>query len=387
MERETGFEPATLALARRCSTTELFPPRSQKKRNYTGSTREASRRGDRELGSDQLLDRRNVTLRQVLGDERIDRKREELTGNRKDEHAWRGAIGWRRAGLTQGNREPGSVGMPAASVLHSNLRHIDSTLLRAQAEVPQTVTVMPDQAERTAGRKLLAALAGQDRALHTGDRFPLELDPYHITDDLLDQLVFIAEDGAPFLFKPFLLQRVPNLEVIGVGVQSRADLAAVGKLPCPQVLVLHVLQEPGGRGAVSPLPGEHGAALFQIKTDIRQSFKRLFGRDMVVQDLEFRGFLRHLFQDRPRISEVHEHHPTPRAADRRREPVVGRNELGRRIPLPDGPGSTEPVGAVGMVEDEIRNHNELAYHDPGARERVGTRNCTVASSVVKHSTR
>ena len=25
MERETGFEPATLALARRCSTTELFP--------------------------------------------------------------------------------------------------------------------------------------------------------------------------------------------------------------------------------------------------------------------------------------------------------------------------------------------------------------------------
>ena len=25
LERETGFEPATLALARRCSTTELFP--------------------------------------------------------------------------------------------------------------------------------------------------------------------------------------------------------------------------------------------------------------------------------------------------------------------------------------------------------------------------
>ena len=25
MERKTGFEPATLALARRCSTTELFP--------------------------------------------------------------------------------------------------------------------------------------------------------------------------------------------------------------------------------------------------------------------------------------------------------------------------------------------------------------------------
>src|SRR3989442_5408584 len=48
MERETGFEPATLALARRCSTTELFPPRSQEKRNYTGITREASRRGDGE---------------------------------------------------------------------------------------------------------------------------------------------------------------------------------------------------------------------------------------------------------------------------------------------------------------------------------------------------
>jgi hypothetical protein len=27
MERETGFEPATPALARQCSTTELFPHR------------------------------------------------------------------------------------------------------------------------------------------------------------------------------------------------------------------------------------------------------------------------------------------------------------------------------------------------------------------------
>ena len=29
LERETGFEPATLALARRCSTTELFPRPSE----------------------------------------------------------------------------------------------------------------------------------------------------------------------------------------------------------------------------------------------------------------------------------------------------------------------------------------------------------------------
>jgi len=28
MEREKGFEPSTLALARRCSTTELFPQNS-----------------------------------------------------------------------------------------------------------------------------------------------------------------------------------------------------------------------------------------------------------------------------------------------------------------------------------------------------------------------
>ena len=32
LERETGFEPATLALARRCSTTELFPHRQSQKR-------------------------------------------------------------------------------------------------------------------------------------------------------------------------------------------------------------------------------------------------------------------------------------------------------------------------------------------------------------------
>src|SRR3989449_40857 len=252
MERETGFEPATLALARRCSTTELFPPRSQKKRNYTGITREASRRG------------------------------EGLTGNWQDEHVWRRAIGWRRAGFTQVNREPGSVGVPAAAVLHGDLCHIGSTLLRAQAEVPPTVTVMPDQTERTAGRKLLTDLAGQDRALHAGDRFSLELDPDHVTDDLLDQFVFVPEDGAPFLLKPFLFQRVPDLEVIRVGVQSRVDLAAVGKLPRPQVLVLHVLQEPGWCGAVGPLPGQHGTALVQVKMDVRQSSKRLLGRDMVV---------------------------------------------------------------------------------------------------------
>src|SRR2546426_5142285 len=210
------------------------------------------------------------------------RRGEGLTGNWQDEYVWRRAIGWRRAGFTQGNRDPGGGGMPPTAVLHGDLPHIGSTLLRAQAEVPQTMTVMPDQAERTAGRKLLADLAGQDRALHTGDRFSLELDPYHITDDLLDQLVFVAEDGAPFLFKPFLLQRVPDLEVIGIGVQSRADLTAVGKLPRPQVLVLHVLQEPAGRGVVGPLPDEHGTALFQVKMDVRQSSKRLFGRDMVV---------------------------------------------------------------------------------------------------------
>src|SRR5436309_11956351 len=279
MERETVFEPAAVAWQRRSSPTGQFPRRSQKKRNYTDITREASRRG------------------------------EGLTGNWQDEHIGRRAIGWRRAGLTQGNREPGSVGMPAAAVLHGDLRHIDSTLLRAQAEVPQTMTVMPDQAERTAGRKLLADLAGQDRALHTGDRFSLELDPDHVTDDLLDQLVFVAEDGVPFLFKPFLLQRVPDLEVIGVGVQSRADLTAVGKLPRPQVLVLHVLQEPGGRGAVGPLPGEHGTALLQFKMHIRQSFKRLLARDRVVQDLKFRGFLAILSQGGRGLGESPDTHP------------------------------------------------------------------------------
>ena len=30
MEREKGFEPSTLALGRRCSTTELFPQNSSK---------------------------------------------------------------------------------------------------------------------------------------------------------------------------------------------------------------------------------------------------------------------------------------------------------------------------------------------------------------------
>src|SRR5207245_10635232 len=113
MERETGFEPATLALARRCSTTELFPPQSQKKRNYTDITREASRRG------------------------------EGLTGNWQDEHIGRRAIGWRRAGLTQVNREPGSGAMPTAAVLHGDLRHIGSPLLPAQAEVTQPGTVTP----------------------------------------------------------------------------------------------------------------------------------------------------------------------------------------------------------------------------------------------------
>src|SRR5436853_6467209 len=110
------------------------------------------------------------------------------------------------------------MGMPTATVLHGDLRHIGSTLLRAQTEVPPTVTVMPDQAERTARRKLLADLAGQDRALHTGDRFSLELDPDHVTDALLVLFVFVPEDGAPFLLKSFLFQRVPDLDVIWLGV-------------------------------------------------------------------------------------------------------------------------------------------------------------------------
>src|SRR2546428_2546640 len=62
--------------------------------------------------------------------------REALPGNRPDGHAWRRAIGWRTAGLTQGDRETGPVGVPAAPVPDGNLLHIGSTLLRPQPQEP-----------------------------------------------------------------------------------------------------------------------------------------------------------------------------------------------------------------------------------------------------------
>jgi hypothetical protein len=40
LEREMGFEPTTLALARRCSTTELFPLSSDEEQNSTGRAHE-----------------------------------------------------------------------------------------------------------------------------------------------------------------------------------------------------------------------------------------------------------------------------------------------------------------------------------------------------------
>src|SRR5574337_109090 len=43
MEREKGFEPSTLALARRCSTTELFPQKSWRGWRYRGSSPGVSR--------------------------------------------------------------------------------------------------------------------------------------------------------------------------------------------------------------------------------------------------------------------------------------------------------------------------------------------------------
>ncbi len=43
MEREKGFEPSTLALARRCSTTELFPQGSREGPGYRGWPRGVSR--------------------------------------------------------------------------------------------------------------------------------------------------------------------------------------------------------------------------------------------------------------------------------------------------------------------------------------------------------
>ncbi len=43
LERETGFEPATLALARRCSTAELFPQK--------GETNDDRRRNPEKNGS------------------------------------------------------------------------------------------------------------------------------------------------------------------------------------------------------------------------------------------------------------------------------------------------------------------------------------------------
>ena len=42
--------------------------------------------------------------------------------------------------------------------------------------------------------------------------------------------------------------------------------------------------------------------------------------------------------------------------------MISGDEFGRREPFPDGPGGAEPIGTLGMVEDEIWNHDPIAYH-------------------------
>src|SRR5712692_8598317 len=287
----------------------------------------------------------------------------------KDKHTRCGAISRWRTSIAEKNRKSRRVSMATAPVFYGDLRHIGAVLFRAQTKVAPPVVIIPDQAEWPAGRQLLADLTRQDCALHARHRLSFELDSDRMTDDLLHQFVFEPENGPPLPFEDVLLQGIPDFEIIGVGVQSRADLAACGELPHPKVFILHIMQEPGGRRTVSPLPGKDRAAFLEIEMYVRQAAQGFLSRDMVIQYLKGRRFFRHLLQDRTRITEIDDHNFTAGATDRGRMSMIGRNELSRGEPLPNGVRSAESVGALGVVENQIGDHYPVAYHDFAERKK------------------
>src|SRR5579884_1310690 len=108
----------------------------------------------------------------------------------------------RRRGIRrQGNRKSGRVGMAASPERGGDAAYIGPVFAGAQAVVTAAVLVMPDDAKGIVRREPFADLAGQDRALHGRDDFALERDHRRVRRKLADQLIFVPENRAPFLFE------------------------------------------------------------------------------------------------------------------------------------------------------------------------------------------
>jgi hypothetical protein len=172
------------------------------------------------------------------------------------------------------------------------------------AVIPSAVPIMPDEAKRMFGGEPFSNLAGEYRALHGRNGGSLEDDQTREGGQPGDEFVLIAENRPSFLFEVILSKTIPYLEIKRIGCKGGADLAAVGELPMPEVLVLNVLQQPWGGSVVSPVPGQDGAGPVLVKICEWKAGQRLLRGDMMVQDKKAGSFFRNPFKDRSRITEI-----------------------------------------------------------------------------------
>lgn len=69
------------------------------------------------------------------------------------------------------------------------------------AEIPSTIPIMPDEAKGMVGGQTLANLTREDGAMDGRHDLVLEFDHDGLCSELADQLMFISQDGTPFLFQ------------------------------------------------------------------------------------------------------------------------------------------------------------------------------------------
>ncbi len=143
----------------------------------------------------------------------------------------------------------------------------------------------------------------------------------------------------------------------------------------PEIFILHVLEQPGNRLFMRPLPGHHRPALLFLEAGEREAGQRFLGGDVMIQDQEAGGLARHRFQRRPRVAEVHDDDLTAGEVGRRRIPVLDRDEPGRGKTFPDCPRGAKAVQTLRVVQDDVGSRRG-AVLGVKATHRMGSKHIT-----------
>ena len=184
--------------------------------------------------------------------------------------------------------------------------HVGPILTRAHAVIAAPIAIVPHEAKWVLCREAFADLTRQDRALDRWNDGSVKVDQHRLRRKFAHELVFITQDGSPFLFQFLLLEVTPEVIFEGIGGNGRINFSTGGERPSPEVFVLNIVEEPWSRTIVSPFPGQDRAGLLHVEVGIGKSGEGFLCGDVMIEHEERLCLSSHSFQRFAGIAEVHD---------------------------------------------------------------------------------